>query len=364
MRWARPPFACPTARGSSSTWRARDARWGPSDVLRLGDSEAPLTHFASVNWAAIDAIPPLAEPARLPPGAGTAVLNLIAALAVDQGRTRLAYRGPYPTEQLFTALLECFRYAAGEGLPLERFLADGALDWHPAPFETQHVRPGVVVQLRHEIEKVVWRARTYTRADWQGVERQAAHRVHDVGGRVHCVLWALGSALQTHLALTVEGDVIAAYAPEAVGSAQPCGAEVAAGLVAVVVASSAPPLAEAIRAVAADLTFTWAPLAGALAEITEAHARLSGAMLVALRARLTAAGSRVEQVRLGFAALAELAAATGDALRGRAQRRLAADSTPAKNRALSAERSAQDAAANAREIGRTVEALLEAAQSS
>ena len=71
---------------------ARDARWGPSDVLRLGDSEAPLTHFASVNWAAIDAIPPLAEPARLPPGAGTAVLNLIAALAVDQGRTRLAYR--------------------------------------------------------------------------------------------------------------------------------------------------------------------------------------------------------------------------------------------------------------------------------
>ncbi len=46
---------------------ARDARWGPSDVLRLDDSEAPLTHFASVNWAAIDAIPPLAEPARLPP---------------------------------------------------------------------------------------------------------------------------------------------------------------------------------------------------------------------------------------------------------------------------------------------------------
>ena len=344
---------------------ARDARWGPSDVLRLGDSEAPLTHFASVNWAAIDAIPPLAEPARLPPGAGTAVLNLIAALAVDQGRTRLAYRGPYPTEQLFVALLEAFRWEADDvpDDPLTIFMA-GGLTWTPAPFCRAFTPEGAYVQSRQRIEKVVWRARTYTRADWQGVERQAAHRVHDVGGRVHCVLWALGSALQTHLALTVEGDVIAAYAPEAVGSAQPCGAEVAAGLVAVVVASSAPPLAEAIRAVAADLTFTWAPLAGELAEITEAHARLSGAMLVALRARLTAAGSRVEQVRLGFAALAELAAATGDALRGRAQRRLAADSTPAKHRALSAERSAQDAAANAREIGRAVEALLEAAQSS
>ena len=60
----------------------------------------------------------------------------------DHGVATVRYRGPYPTEQLFTALLECFRYAAGEGLPLERFLADGALDWHPAPFEAQHVRPG------------------------------------------------------------------------------------------------------------------------------------------------------------------------------------------------------------------------------
>ena len=87
-------------------------------------------------------------------------------------------------------------------------------------------------------------------------------------------------------------------------------------------------------------------------------------MLVALRARLTAAGSRVEQVRLGFAALAELAAAAGDALREQAQRRLAADPTPAQIRALSAERSAADAAASARDIGRAVEILLEAAAQS
>jgi hypothetical protein len=341
---------------------ARDARWGPSDVVRLGDSDLPLTHFAAVNWAAIDAIPPLAEPARLPPGSGTAVLNLIAALAADQGRTGLAYRGPYPTEQLFVALLEAFRWEADDTPddPLAIFMA-GGLTWTPAPFCRAFTPEGACVQSRQRIEKVVWRARTYTRSDWQGVERPAAHRVHDVGGHVHCALWALGSALQTHLTLTVEGDVIAAYAPEAEGTVEPCGAEVAAGLVAVVVASSAPPLAEAIRALAADLTFTWAPLAGDLAEITDAHARLSRAMLSALRARLTAAGSRVEQVRLGFAALAELAAAAGDALRGRAQRRLAAESIGAQTRALSAERSAADAAANAREIGRAVEALLEAA---
>jgi hypothetical protein len=80
-----------------------DPRWGVSDVVHHGD--AALTHFAAVDWAAIDAIPPLAEPARLPPGGGTTILNLIAALAADQDRGPLPYRGPYPTEQLFLALL-------------------------------------------------------------------------------------------------------------------------------------------------------------------------------------------------------------------------------------------------------------------
>ncbi len=139
--------------------------WGGSDRVWLMASDAPwttreaLTLFQSLDYARPDFIPPLFEPRRLPPGGGTTLLNLIAGLMKDHGVATVRYRGPYPTEQLFTALLECFRYAAGEGLPLERFLADGALDWHPAPFEAQHVRPGVVVQLRHEIEKVTPRRR-------------------------------------------------------------------------------------------------------------------------------------------------------------------------------------------------------------
>ena len=314
---------------------SHDARWGASDVVTLGDSDTPLTHFAAVSWACIEAIPPLAEPARLPPGGGTAVLNLIAALAADQGRTRLPYRGPYPTEQLFVALLEAFRWESDETPddPLSVFMA-GGLTWTPAPFRRAFAPHGVCVQSRERIEKVFWRARTYARADWQGVVRPGAHRVHDVGGRVQCSLWALGAVLERHLVLTPEGDVVAVHEPIADGAATAVGADVAAGLVAIVTASSAPPLAAAIRAEAAALAFTWAPLPGELAVVTPGHAHLSRAVLAALHARVTAAASRAEQVRLGFAALAELAAALGDALRARAQVRLAAEPPAAQARAL------------------------------
>ena len=314
---------------------SHDARWGASDVVRLGDSDTPLTHFAAVSWACIEAIPPLAEPARLPPGGGTAVLNLIAALAADQGRTRLPYAGPYPTEQLFAALLEAFRWESDETPddPLSVFMA-GGLTWTPTPFRRAFAPHGVCVQSRERIDKVFWRARTYARADWQGVVRPGAHRVHDVGGRVQCSLWALGAVLERHLVLTPEGDVVTVHEPIADGSATAAGADVAAGLVAIVTASSAPPLAAAIRAEAAALAFTWAPLPGELAVVTPGHAHLSRAVLAALHARVTAAAGRVERVRLGFAALAELAAALGDALRARAQVRLAAEPPAAQARAL------------------------------
>ena len=341
---------------------SHDARWGASDVVRLGDSDTPLTHFAAVSWACIEAIPPLAEPARLPPGGGTAVLNLIAALAADQGRTRLLYAGPYPTEQLFAALLEAFRWESDDPPddPLSVFMA-GGLTWTPAPFRRAFAPHGVCVQSRERIDKVFWRARTYARADWQGVVRPGAHRVHDVGGRVQCSLWALGAELERHLVLTPEGDVVAVHEPIADGSATAAGADVAAGLVAIVTASSAPPLAAAIRAEAAGLAFTWAPLPGELAVVTPGHAHLSRAVLAALHARVTAAAGRVERVRLGFAALAELAAALGDALRARAQARLAAEPPAAQAHALSTTPSPEEAAANAREIGRAVEAMLESA---
>ncbi len=337
-----------------------DPRWGASDRLRLG--AAPLTHCAAIDWARVDAIPPLAEPARLPPGGGTAVLNLIAALAADQRRPPLAYHGPYPTEQLFLALLECFRWeSASEDTrdPLARFMG-GDLRWAPAPHTRAWAPDGVYVQSRERIERLAWRRRAYHRADGQGIERHATHRVHDAGDRVLGSLWALGAPLEDHLVLTSDGTVLAAALP-APGDepARPASAAVAAGITAIVVAGSAPPLADSLRAVTAGLAFEWAPLAGDLAVAEDDRVRLSGRLRRALAARVAGAAERAEQVRLGFAALADLAHALGDSLRARAQARLAAAPAAAQIEALGTPRTPAGAAAAAREIGVAVERLLE-----
>jgi hypothetical protein len=341
---------------------AHDPRWGVSDLLRHG--ETPLTHCAAIDWARVEAIPPLAEPARLPPGGGTAVLNLVAALAADQRCPSLPYRGPYPTEQLFLALLESFQWipAADDPAPadpLAAFMA-GALRWSPAPHARAFAPPGVYVQSRERIDKLAWQGRVYYRTDWPGVQRHTTHRVHDVGDHVHGSLWALDTALEDHLVLAPDGHVLSAALPAPdPGPRRALAAPVAAGVVAVVVAASAPPLATSIRAVAARLTLEWAPLSGEIAGLAEDRAEISTRLRRALAARLATTTTRVEQVRLGFAALAELGLALGDALRARAQAALAAAPPAAQAAAFDEPRTSAAAAAAAREIGLAVEALLE-----
>jgi hypothetical protein len=334
---------------------AHDPRWGVSDLLRHGSH--PLTHCAAIDWAHVDAIPPLAEPARLPPGGGTAVLNLVAALAADQTSPPVPYRGPYPTEQLFLALLESFRFEAGadEPDPLAAFMA-GALRWMPAPHARAFAPEGVYVQTRERIDKAVWQGRAYYRADWQTVRRHATHRLYEVGGRVHGALWALDAPLEDHLTLAPDGAVLTAMLPSAEPApARPLPPVVSAGVAAVIVAASAPPLADSLRAVVGGLGFEWAPLTGELAVLAADRARVSLRLRRALTTRVASAASRAERVRLGFAALADLAHALGDGLRARAQARLAASSPDAQAAALSRER----VTAGAPEIGRAVDALLE-----
>jgi hypothetical protein len=177
---------------------------------------------------------------------------------------------------------------------------------------------------------------------------------------VEASLWALGAPLERHLVLAPDGTVLAIEPPPPGNDpARALPAEVGAGLVAVVIAGSAPPLAGALRAVAGGLALQWAPLAGDLAVLEGEQARLSSRLRRALAERVRGAASRAEQVRLGFAALAELALALGDALRARAQARLAAAAPDVQAAALAGGRSAAGAAAGAREIGVAVEALLE-----
>jgi hypothetical protein len=337
---------------------AEPGPWGDSDAIRYDGR--PLTRFGALDWTRIDHIPPLAEPARLPPGGGTAVLNLVARLAADQGTPALRYRGPYPTEQLFLALLESFRWeAVGIGDPLAAFVA-GDLDWAPAPHTRAFEPGGVYVQRRERIEKVVLDGRAFYRPDWQGIERRALRIVRDAGDTVRASLQALGVVLEDRLVLGADGTVLdrprAAQDPP---DARPLAPALARGLVAVVVAASAPALGTAIRATTATAVFEWGPVAGDFVDVCDGRFRLSPRMLRALRTVLERAGSRVERVGVAFAALREAADLVGDELRRRAQARLA-DEDPAIQAAALAQPAGVEAA-DAAAIAAAVEALLEAA---
>lgn len=321
-----------------------DAAWGASDRLWHADRPAPpgaprgvpVTVFAALDWARVDAIPPLAEPRRLPPGGGTAVLNLIAALAADQRRRRLRYRGPFPTEQLFLALLEAFRYEPGVADPLAAFRA-GALAWEPAPHERCFGEDGLYLQLRGRIEKVVWRGRAYYRPDWQGVTRHAPRRITDTAAGACCALWALGTTVEDHLLVAADGEARAVQAPDPTPEApRPMARAVWAGVVATVAAQSAPELGDSIRAVADQLEPEWGEVAGDLVAVHGERVRLSCRLRRLAAARIAAAPGRAEALGVSLAALAEIAGLVGDEVRARAQARALALPAAAQGELLGA----------------------------
>jgi hypothetical protein len=344
----------------------RDTPWGWSDRLwhaaeppANGWHGARLSLFESLDWAQIDRIPVLAEPARLPPGGGTAVLNFVAARAAEQGTGPLVYRGPYPTEQLFLALLESFRYEPASADPLAAFMA-GGLIWQPAPSEHRFVGDDLYVQSRERIEKVVWRGLTYYRPEWQDVVRHAPRRIVDTPDGVRCGLWALSRRLEDALLLRRGGELAAILAPEpAPAASRPLPDPVWAGVTAVVAAHGAAPLAPFVESIGGAFSLEWGPVARDLAQIGRGRVRISERLRETLAAGLAAASTDGDRAALGLAVIAEIAALVGDALRGRAQAamlaRAAAEATPSLPDPPAGER---DGAERARAITRAVATLL------
>ena len=300
---------------SDRVWQlAPDAPWAPREAL---------TCFQALDYARPDFIPPLAEPRRLPAGGGTTLLNLIAGLMKDHGVATVRYRGPYPTELLFTALLECFRYDAAEALPLERFLADGALDWHPAPFETHHVTPGVVVQLRLEVDKVILDGVPFYRAEWQDIRRREPRVVRTDGDRVVCSLWALNGPIEDRLVLDRLGEVRETPAP-AIDTSAPARLPPvwAVALGELIARESAPALAPDIERITAGLALEWGPVPGDLLSLQGQRVRLSRRLREAGMAALTGAASPPERAEQALRFVLEVARLLAPEVRLRAQARL------------------------------------------
>ena len=346
----------------------REAPWGWSDRLWHATEPSsgawrgtPLTVFEALDWTRIDRIPALGAPARLPRGGGTAVLNLIAELAAAQGAGPLAYRGPYPTEQLFLALLESFRYEPASADPLSAFM-QGGLGWTPAPAERVFSADDLYVQVRERIEKVVWRGGTYYRADWQGVARHSPRRIIDATDGVRCVLWALGQRLEDHLLLRPDGDLATILTDEPPAAAsRPLPASVWSGVVAAVAARCAPPLAPFVESAAAAFSLEWGPVARDLAQIGHGRVRISDRLRGALAGRLAATTARADRAALGLAAIAEMAALVGDELRGRAQAEMLGFPPAAQPAALEGTSgpATRGRAERARDIAAAVDALVE-----
>lgn len=120
------------------------------------------TAMSALVWARPTEIPAIAEPGRLPLGAGAAILNTIAVLAQRAGVPRLRYAGPYPTAALWRTLARSFRCDASEAAftagALDRALRVArdpiAIDFVPAPHERIAIAGGFV-ELRDHIERAV-----------------------------------------------------------------------------------------------------------------------------------------------------------------------------------------------------------------
>ena len=128
------------------------------------------TFFSSVDWAQPAFIPAMDNPGRLPGGAGSAIINLLAYLAPTTG---LRYRGPYPTAALFDTLSGSFAVQGDPGEALARFiervesralsgeLLEVPVLFTPSPCELLSVGE-VMVVLRDGIERIVADGRTYS----------------------------------------------------------------------------------------------------------------------------------------------------------------------------------------------------------
>jgi hypothetical protein len=330
--------------------------WGDSDCIWLLDGEdgftidRSLTLFRSVSYEDLDFLPPLDTPAALPAGGGSTILNVLAVLAQDQRKELLRYRGPYPSERLFAALRESFRYSGEPGAVRERFTRDAEeaavqlamkeadVDWAPHPHERFFPAAHTCVQLRDGIEKVYDRGTIYYRPDLAADAYTVwMQRTEDGDTRYIAGLMVLGQALEAHLVLDSQGAILERPPVKRdwdIRGGVELSEDWKAMLVRLIATESSPLLRSALWPEIEGLTFLWAPLRRRLWVIEGNDVFLHAGMAAVYRDALSRAKSAGERLLLAARFASELARLIGSFLRTRAQERLAGLSAQAQQLAL------------------------------
>jgi len=287
----------------------------PVATLRRGQLHH-LTTCTPVDWRGPRRIPAIAAPGALPPGSGSALLNLIALLAADAGVTALRYAGPYATAALWRALTQSFRTdgdpgaftidATGRAMRLAH--DEIPIDFVPAPFERAWVTGGEV-HLRDGLARARLDGVVY--APGASVGRLVADR-----DRWAAEVW-FGDAAWARIALLdASGRLLdGPHGPPPCTSAvigRRFPDEMREALAEVVATLVAPPLADAARGVLADEDVRWADCGAVAARAADDGIEVHAALWE----------------RIAPLGMSRLAAAIAEALvpivAARAQRRLAA----------------------------------------
>ena len=197
------------------------------DAHVIAHAGEPITAMSAIDWDAPARIPAVAEPRRLPPGTGTALLNEIARRAERAGVRALRYAGPYPTPALFASLRRSFRPLGDEetfcadvlGRALRLARDEVPVDFVPAPFERAPLPCGYV-DLRDGVERAQLAGVLYDR---EGARGSFARLVASEDGwnaelRAGDVVWARTARLDRQGAL-VEGPAPIPACPGPLASA-------------------------------------------------------------------------------------------------------------------------------------------------
>ena len=318
--------------------------WGMSDSVSLLDGETgfmiahPLTLFRSVAYEDLDALPPLDDPVRLPLGAGSTLLNVLASLAHDQGKPVLRYRGPYPTERLFTTLSESFRYRGEPGAMRERFaqgveasavkleMKEVPVDWEPLPYDRFFPSVQTCVQLRNGVEKIYDHGRVYyhptlaTTAYVIHTDRAVEEQPRYIAG-----LAMLGQPIEDHLILDSQGELLerpSLRLHQVLRGPLQLSDDWKAVLVRLIATESASLLRSALWPVMDELTLEWESLRSELWSQAGNTISLHAGMVTVYRQALAQIKSAGEGLLLAARFTSELSRLLGPLVRARAQERL------------------------------------------